>query len=182
MATQNALFPGLECKTCRLAPEGFRYEEEEISEAEEAGLVASLRVSASAGSNREQAIAIFEDDRAFLHLVRRASLNADVVRTLKRRSSSRLVRPGNAPFVKALELTDEQLMLWGSWDGTHCLLRQTRRDAHVDVVQPWSLIDIARNLRRASKAEAGAFAVLSPPPVAAPSMGAAIAVVPAPVV
>jgi hypothetical protein len=42
MATQNALFPGLECKTCRLAPEGFRYEEEVISEAEEAGLVASL--------------------------------------------------------------------------------------------------------------------------------------------
>jgi alkylated DNA repair dioxygenase AlkB len=42
MATQNALFPGLESKPVRLAPEGFRYEEDVISEAEEATLVASL--------------------------------------------------------------------------------------------------------------------------------------------
>jgi hypothetical protein len=42
MATQNALFPGLESKSLRLAPEGFRYEEDVISETEEATLVASL--------------------------------------------------------------------------------------------------------------------------------------------
>src|ERR1700730_14547656 len=42
MATQNALFPGLESKPQRLAPEGFRYQEDIVSEAEEAGVVASL--------------------------------------------------------------------------------------------------------------------------------------------
>jgi alkylated DNA repair dioxygenase AlkB len=42
MATQNALFPGLENKPQRLVPEGFRYEENNISEAEETELVASL--------------------------------------------------------------------------------------------------------------------------------------------
>jgi alkylated DNA repair dioxygenase AlkB len=42
MATQNALFPGLESKPQQLAPEGFRYEDDIISEAEEAALVASL--------------------------------------------------------------------------------------------------------------------------------------------
>jgi hypothetical protein len=85
-----------------------------------------LRVSASAGSNREQAIAIFEDDSAFLHLVRRASLNADVVRTLKRAVVIALGPARKRTICEGLELTDEQLMLWGSWDGTHCLLRQTR--------------------------------------------------------
>ena len=42
MATQNALFPGLESKPQRLVPEGFRYQEDIVSEAEEAALVASL--------------------------------------------------------------------------------------------------------------------------------------------
>jgi alkylated DNA repair dioxygenase AlkB len=42
MATQNALFPGLEGKPQREAPEGFRYQEDIVSEAEEAALVASL--------------------------------------------------------------------------------------------------------------------------------------------
>jgi alkylated DNA repair dioxygenase AlkB len=42
MATQNALFPGLESKPQRLTPEGFRYEEDIVSEAEEAALVASF--------------------------------------------------------------------------------------------------------------------------------------------
>jgi alkylated DNA repair dioxygenase AlkB len=42
MATQDALFPGLESKPRQLAPEGFRYEEGIISEAEEVALVASL--------------------------------------------------------------------------------------------------------------------------------------------
>src|SRR5258705_10522632 len=42
MATHNALFSGLESKPVRLAPEGFRYEEDVISEAEEATLVAEL--------------------------------------------------------------------------------------------------------------------------------------------
>src|ERR1700712_534478 len=42
MATQNALFPGLESKLQRAGPEGFRYEEDIVSEAEEAALVASL--------------------------------------------------------------------------------------------------------------------------------------------
>jgi alkylated DNA repair dioxygenase AlkB len=42
MAMQNALFPELASKARRLAPEGFRYEEDVISEAEEATLVASL--------------------------------------------------------------------------------------------------------------------------------------------
>ena len=42
MATHNELFPGLESKPQRLAPEGFRYEEDMVSEAEEAALVASL--------------------------------------------------------------------------------------------------------------------------------------------
>jgi alkylated DNA repair dioxygenase AlkB len=39
---QNALFPGLESKRQRVVPEGFRYEEDIISEAEEAALAASL--------------------------------------------------------------------------------------------------------------------------------------------
>lgn len=38
----NALFPELESKPLRLAPEGFRYEEDIISKSEEATLVASL--------------------------------------------------------------------------------------------------------------------------------------------
>ena len=42
MATQNALFPGLEDRPRQLGPEGFRCEEDVISEAEEAALVASL--------------------------------------------------------------------------------------------------------------------------------------------
>jgi alkylated DNA repair dioxygenase AlkB len=42
MATQNALFPGLESKPQRLVPEGFHYQEDIVSEAEEAALVASL--------------------------------------------------------------------------------------------------------------------------------------------
>jgi alkylated DNA repair dioxygenase AlkB len=42
MATQNALFPGLESKPQRLEPEGFRYEEGIVSEAEEAALAESL--------------------------------------------------------------------------------------------------------------------------------------------
>ena len=42
MATQNALFPGLGSESQRLAPRGFRYEEDIVSEAEEAALVASL--------------------------------------------------------------------------------------------------------------------------------------------
>jgi alkylated DNA repair dioxygenase AlkB len=42
MATQNALFPGLEDRPQWLGPEGFRYEEDIISKAEEAVLVASL--------------------------------------------------------------------------------------------------------------------------------------------
>jgi alkylated DNA repair dioxygenase AlkB len=42
MATQNALFPRLESKLQRVGPEGFRYEEDIVSEAEEAALVASL--------------------------------------------------------------------------------------------------------------------------------------------
>ena len=42
MATQNALFPGLENKTHRLGPDGFSYRENFISEAEEAELVAAL--------------------------------------------------------------------------------------------------------------------------------------------
>ena len=42
MATQNTLFPGLEGKPRRKVPEGFRYQEDIVSEAEEAALVASL--------------------------------------------------------------------------------------------------------------------------------------------
>jgi alkylated DNA repair dioxygenase AlkB len=42
MATQNALFPGWESNPQRLAPEGFRYQEDIMSEAEEAALAASL--------------------------------------------------------------------------------------------------------------------------------------------
>jgi alkylated DNA repair dioxygenase AlkB len=42
MATQKALFPGLENKTNRLEPEGFRYRENFISEPEEAELAAAL--------------------------------------------------------------------------------------------------------------------------------------------
>jgi alkylated DNA repair dioxygenase AlkB len=42
MATQNALFPGLENKTHHSGPDGFRYRENFISEAEEAELVAAL--------------------------------------------------------------------------------------------------------------------------------------------
>ena len=42
MATQNALFPGLENKTGRPGPEGFQYRENFISEAEQAELVAAL--------------------------------------------------------------------------------------------------------------------------------------------
>jgi alkylated DNA repair dioxygenase AlkB len=42
MATQNTLFPGSEGKPTRLALEGFRYEEDIVSEAEEAALVATL--------------------------------------------------------------------------------------------------------------------------------------------
>jgi hypothetical protein len=42
MATQKALFPELEDRTRRLGPEGFRYEEDVVSEAEEVALVASL--------------------------------------------------------------------------------------------------------------------------------------------
>jgi alkylated DNA repair dioxygenase AlkB len=42
MARRNAQSPGLESKPGPLAPEGFRYEEDVITEAEEATLVASL--------------------------------------------------------------------------------------------------------------------------------------------
>jgi alkylated DNA repair dioxygenase AlkB len=42
MATQDALFPGLESKPRRLTPEGFRYAEDVMSEAEESKLLASL--------------------------------------------------------------------------------------------------------------------------------------------
>ncbi|MCU1291219.1 MAG: alpha-ketoglutarate-dependent dioxygenase AlkB [Bryobacterales bacterium] len=42
MANQNALFPGLESKPQRPVPEGFRYEENIVSEAEETELAASL--------------------------------------------------------------------------------------------------------------------------------------------
>jgi hypothetical protein len=42
MAIQNALFPGFESKPSQLAPEGFRYEENMISKAEEVALVSSL--------------------------------------------------------------------------------------------------------------------------------------------
>ena len=42
MATQNALFPGMEDRRRGPGPEGFRYEEDVISEAEETVLVASL--------------------------------------------------------------------------------------------------------------------------------------------
>jgi len=42
MATQNVLFPGLKSKPQRVVPEGFRYEEDIVSEAEEAALAASL--------------------------------------------------------------------------------------------------------------------------------------------
>jgi hypothetical protein len=42
MATQNALFSRLESEPQPLAPGGFRYEEDIVSEAEEAALVASL--------------------------------------------------------------------------------------------------------------------------------------------
>jgi alkylated DNA repair dioxygenase AlkB len=42
MATQKAPFPELEDRTRQLGPEGFRYEEDVVGEAEEAALVASL--------------------------------------------------------------------------------------------------------------------------------------------
>jgi alkylated DNA repair dioxygenase AlkB len=42
MATQNALFPGLQGKPQQEVPEGFRYQEDIVSEAEETALVASL--------------------------------------------------------------------------------------------------------------------------------------------
>ena len=80
-------------------------------------------MSASAGSHREQAVAIYEDDRAFLRLVRRTFLDADVVRTLERAVVIAFGPASTRTICEGLELTDEQLSLWVSGWHADSLLR-----------------------------------------------------------
>jgi hypothetical protein len=70
-----------------------------------------LRVSATTDNSREQAITIYEDDRAFLHLVRHASFDPAVVRTLERAVVIAFSPSRTRTTCDGLELTNEQVIL-----------------------------------------------------------------------
>jgi hypothetical protein len=70
-----------------------------------------LRVSVSAGDARDRVIAIYEDDRTFLRLVRNAISDSDVVMTLERAVIIAFSPTKTPTHCDGLALTDEQLVL-----------------------------------------------------------------------
>jgi hypothetical protein len=69
-----------------------------------------LRVCVSAGSHSDHAIAIYEDDRAFLSLVRIAFLDPCIVMTLQRAVIIAFSPAKSHTTCEGLTLTDEQLI------------------------------------------------------------------------
>jgi len=68
-----------------------------------------VRVTASIGSSAEYAIAIYENEDAFLHLVRHAGLDEITVSTLENLVGSGPNSLRGPAYCENIELTDEQL-------------------------------------------------------------------------